>query len=76
MVVPFLLEFFTNSIHAYMRSPVSAAAVKAATTMETATTVEPTSRAAKARLSAGGKASDISAVIKATERAGACSWLA
>jgi hypothetical protein len=37
-----------------------------------ATAMETTS---KTRLSAGRKASDISAVIKATERAGAQSWL-
>ena len=58
-----------------MRSPVSAA-VKATSTMETAT-VEPaySMGAAKARLSARRKASDISAVIKATERTGARSGL-
>jgi hypothetical protein len=54
------------------------------TTMSSTATVETTAAveapatmeaASKARLPAGGKASDISAVIKATERAGACSWL-
>src|SRR5580704_13707213 len=74
MVVPFILEFPTNSIHGYTRSPMSApTAMEAAAPMEaTTTTVETTT---KARLPAGGKAPDISAMIKATECAGACSWL-
>src|ERR1700676_3091480 len=70
MVVPFILEFSTNSIHRYMRSPVSttSTAVEASASMEaTSTTVETTS---KARLPAGGKASDIYTVIKTTGRAG------
>ena len=46
--------------------------MKATTAMETAATMETT---AKTGLPAGGKAPDISAVIKATECAGACSWL-
>src|SRR5580700_5353094 len=73
MVVPFILEFPTNSIHGYTRSPMSATtAMEAAAPMEATTTVETTT---KARLPAGGKAPDISAVIEATECAGACSWL-
>src|SRR5467141_2982919 len=70
MVFHSILEFSTNSIHGYVRSPMPP------------TTVGPTSvkstsmeAASKARPPAGGKASDISTVIKATERAGACSWL-
>ena len=43
----------------------------------TTATMEATSTgaASKARPPAGGEASDIATVIKATERAGACSWL-
>src|SRR5882672_4689227 len=67
MVVPFILEFSPNSIHGYTRSPMPATPAMGATT-----TVETT---AKAGLPAGGKAPDISAVIEATECAGACSWL-
>jgi len=54
-----------------MRSPVPATAMEAAATMET-TSVETTS---KAGLPACGKASDIPAVIEATEGAGARSGL-
>ena len=50
----------------------SAAVEAGTTTMESAATMESTS---KARLPAGGKASDISAVIESTERAGVCSGL-
>jgi len=42
-----------------------------ATTMETT----PTGSTAEAGLSPGGKPSNVSAVIKPTERAGACFWL-
>src|SRR6267378_3350677 len=55
-----ILEFSTNSIHGYVRSPMPPTSVGAAS---------------KARLPAGGKASDISAVIEATERAGTCTRL-
>src|SRR5712692_4673016 len=49
-----------------MRSPMSSTA--ATKTTSTGTT-------SKARPPVGGKASDVSAVIKPTERPGACSWL-
>src|SRR4029077_6425092 len=72
MVVPFILEFSANSLHGYTRSPMSSTTMKATSPMEATTAVESTS---KAGLPAGGKAPDISAVIEATEGAGACSWL-
>src|ERR1700730_1397643 len=72
MVVPFILKFSANSLHGYTRSPMSTTTMKATSPMEASTTVETT---AKAGLPAGGKAPDISAVIEATEGAGACSWL-
>ena len=52
-------------------------AMEAASTMGTTATVEPACSMGvpKARLAARRKASDISAVIKATERAGVGSWL-
>src|SRR6266851_3194536 len=49
-----------------MRSPMSSTAAIKTTSMGTTS---------KARPPVGGKASDVSAVIKPTERPGACSWL-
>src|ERR1700682_4402646 len=68
MVFLSILEFSLLSTYVYMRSAMSST---------TATTMETTSvgTASKARLPAGRKASGISAVIKATKRAGVCSWL-
>src|SRR5467141_3993814 len=62
-----ILEFSASFTRGCMQSPMSptTAAVKTTTTRATS----------KARPPAGGKASDISTVIKAAERAGACSWL-
>src|SRR6267142_1893870 len=61
-----ILEFSTSSNCVCMQSPMpSTAAVKTTATRATS----------KARPPAGGKASDISTVIKTAERAGACSWL-
>src|SRR5713101_3844166 len=60
MVFLSILEFSTSFLHGYMRSPAPTTAMGAAT---------------KAGAPAGRKAAGISAVIKAAERAGVCSWL-
>src|SRR5437667_2549051 len=67
MVFLSVFAFSTSFTHACKRSPMSSTTA----TMET-TSVGATS---KARPPAGGKAADIAAVIKPTERPGACSWL-
>src|SRR5580692_10928928 len=67
MVFLSILEFSLRSTCAHLPSAMSSTTA----TMET-TSVE---AASKARPPAGGKAPDIAAVIKAAERAGACTWL-
>src|SRR5229473_1118890 len=67
MVFLSILEFSLRSTCRYMRSAMSPTTA----TMKTA----PVGATSKARPPPGGKAPGISAVIKATERAGACSWL-
>src|SRR6266404_6501595 len=66
MIFLSILEFSASFTRGCMQSPVSSttAAVKANSTRATS----------KARPPPGGKAPDVAAVIKATERAGACSW--